>query len=445
MSYAPILEYQDHVIDDSGGNGNGIADPGETVSLEVTIENTGGAGASGIWADLSTTDPLLTLTSTGSPYPNLGPGEMGASATPYVFSVDENHGIGELATFVLDITTSGPYAASDTFHVLVGREPVLIWEPDPTPISGAAQAQALADNGVVSVTTNDLFAHGDINYFQGIFVNVGIYSNNHIIQSNSPEALALVAYVESGGNLYIEGGDFWYYDPLYMGGHNFGPLFGINATSDGSGDLYSVTGLTNTLIPGVAGMTFSYTGENSWIDHIMPISPAELILENTSNADPIGVAKEQTYGGHTFGTSFEFGGLVDGAYTKAELMAEIIDFFGIGGVPQPDVSVELVPDATIYAPGETLGFTATLTNNTQQIQSVYGIGEVELPNGNPYPGNPVAGPSHIVLDPGEVLVKHVEHGIPLNAPTGTYNYTATVGLPPDIVIDSDSFEFVVTP
>jgi hypothetical protein len=443
--YAPVLEYESYLVDDSGGNGNGIPDPGETVNLDVTIENAGGAAATGISAVVSTTDPLLTITSNSSTYPNLGPGEMGASVTPYVFSVDQNHGIGELATFQLDVTTSGPYTVRLTFDVLIGREPVLIWDADPTPLSGPAQVQALADNGVVSLITNDLFAHGDIDYFQGIFVNVGIYSNNHIIDANSAEALALEAYVQNGGNLYLEGGDLWYYDPLYQGGHDFGPLFGINATSDGSGDLYSVTGLANTLMPDVAGMTFSYTGENSWIDHIAPISPAELILENTSNADQIGVAKEQTGGGHTFGTSFEFGGLVDGTHTKTELMAEIIDFFGIGGVPQPDVSVSLTPDATIYAPGETLGYTAVLTNNTQQVQSFYGIGEVELPNGNPYPGNPIVGPTPKTLGPGEIAMHYITHSIPLNAPAGTYVYTATIGVPPSTVIDLDTFEFDVTP
>jgi len=51
----------------------------------------------------------------------------------------------------------------------------------------------------------------------------------------------------------------------------------------------------------------------------------------------------------------------------------------------------------------------------------------------------------VVLDPGESVVRYITHSIPLYAPYGTYTYTGTVGLPPDIVIDSDSFEFDVVP
>jgi len=109
------------------------------------------------------------------------------------------------------------------------------------------------------------------------------------------------------------------------------------------------------------------------------------------------------------------------------------------------VSIELVPDATVYAPGETLGFTATLTNNTQQVQSFYGITEVTLPNGNPYPGNPVLGPQPIVLDPAATVNRYVAHFIPYSAPAGVYTYTATIGTPPDNVIDTDSFDFEVLP
>ncbi|KPJ52011.1 hypothetical protein AMJ39_08840, partial [candidate division TA06 bacterium DG_24] len=78
-------------------------------------------------------------------------------------------------------------------------------------------------------------------------------------------------------------------------------------------------------------------------------------------------------------------------------------------------------------------------------QSFYAIGEVWLPNGNPYSGNPVVGPTHLTLDPGASASRHVTHMIPYNAPYGTYTYAGTVGLPPDIVIDSDSFEFDVIP
>jgi hypothetical protein len=318
---------------------------------------------------------------------------------------------------------------------------ILIWEPDPTPLTGQAIEDALAANGYPSLLDWDLLSHGDLSYFQAIFVAVGMYPENHIIEQSSPEALALEAYVTGGGNLYIEGGDFWYYDPLYQGGHDFGPVFGINATSDGSGDLYSVTGLANTLIPGVAGMTFGYTGENSWVDHIMPIAPAELILKNSTNSDPIGVAKEQTYGGHTLGGSFEFGGLLDGAYTKAELIGHIADFFELI-LPEP-VSLGLVPSTSSVSQGGSFDIEATLVNQTEQVQVFDAWADVIRPNSNPY--GPVAGPATVTLAANETRVLVVTQTVPGGAPLGTYSYCGKIGNYPDDVMDVDCFEITVVP
>jgi|GEM_PF-1001003 len=317
---------------------------------------------------------------------------------------------------------------------------ILIWEPDPTPITGAALQDALAANGFESILSSDLLSYGELSYFQAIFVAVGIYSDNYVIQENSTEALALEEYVADGGNLYLEGGDVWYYDPM-IGGHEFGPLFGINPTSDGSGDLYSVSGVANTLMPGLGGMTFSYTGGNNWIDHIAAIAPAELVFENSSNSDPIGVAMEQSAGGHTIGTSFEFGGLVDGAYTKEEVAAEFASFFQLA-MPSA-VTVDLVPGAAAVPQGGTFSIEVTFTNHTGEVQVFDAWADVVLPNSNPY--GPVAGPKTVTLAPNQTRVVTRIQEVPAAAPLGTYTYCGKIGAYPDDVMDEDCFEIEVVP
>ncbi|KPJ52681.1 hypothetical protein AMJ39_07230 [candidate division TA06 bacterium DG_24] len=104
----------------------------------------------------------------------------------------------------------------------------------------------------------------------------------------------------------------------------------------------------------------------------------------------------------------------------------------------------LDPDATSIPPGGTLGFTATLINNTEETQHVWAITEVTLPNGNPYPGNPLLGPRPITIGALDTLDTHIEHDVPGNAPLGTYIYEALVGVPPDSLLAQDSFEFEVT-
>jgi|GEM_PF-1598668 len=194
----------------------------------------------------------------------------------------------------------------------------LIWERDPTPISGQPIGDALTAMGhtwefVVNLSDWNLPDH------MGLFVLLGIFSNNHVFMPG-PDADAIVAYIQGGGKVYMEGGDMWAYDPPYMGAFDFGPYFGIQALGDGSGDLYTVNGVANGLMPGLGGLSSPYSGENNYIDELSPIPPAELVFQNPSNMDQIGIAKGDV--GKTLGTSFELGG----TNFVADVVAEFVAF-----------------------------------------------------------------------------------------------------------------------
>jgi hypothetical protein len=76
------------------------------------------------------------------------------------------------------------------------------------------------------------------------------------------------------------------------------------------------------------GMSFTYSGENNWMDRLDPISPAIAILENDSPSYYSCIAYNQgSYS--TIGASHEFGGLDEGSNARAELMARYLQFFGI--------------------------------------------------------------------------------------------------------------------
>ena len=166
----------------------------------------------------------------------------------------------------------------------------------------------------------------DLTLYQSVFVCVGIYANNYVINSSSPEASALVDYLQNqNGRMYLEGGDVWYYDPPT--GYDFGPLFGIQGVSDGSSDMGPVIGEPSTF---TQGMNFNYGGENSWMDHINPTGSGFLVFHDGNNSYNCGVANDVgTY--QTVGTSFELGMLVDAAVpsTREVLLDSIMKFFGI--------------------------------------------------------------------------------------------------------------------
>jgi len=206
----------------------------------------------------------------------------------------------------------------------------LVWDPTADQSSGPViynQLQNLGFNGDYCTDLTPYLSY--LHNYSSIWVSVGIYSSNYTILDTSQEAIALESYLSGGGNMYLEGGDVWYYDPQYSGGHDFGPTFGINATDDGGSDLATVMGTSGTITD---SMHFTYSGENNWIDHIDPTGAGTVIFTNSNPTYNCGVsnvltAKGRIAEGRTVGTSFEFAGLDDGEYTKSDLAKAIMSFF----------------------------------------------------------------------------------------------------------------------
>ena len=217
--------------------------------------------------------------------------------------------------------TASPAAATHYFDVIESVD-VVIWEPDPSPISGAAIRSILDGLGVSYEYTTA--QPSNLAAYDAAFICLGVYSQNYAL--STAQANAVVSYLNGGGNVYMEGGDCWAYDSART---IYNPSFGISGVADGSGDLSTVQGQAGTF---TAGMSFSYAGGNSYIDHISAAGTGVLIFRNPADSQGCGVANPAA-AYKTVGCSFEFGGLVNGASpsTKAELLGEILEFFGISG------------------------------------------------------------------------------------------------------------------
>jgi hypothetical protein len=99
------------------------------------------------------------------------------------------------------------------------------------------------------------------------------------------------------------------------------------------------------------GMSFTYSGANSYIDHISPTGTGFLIFYDTDNAYDCGVANDAgTY--RTCGLSFELGGLDDASppSTRSALFDSIMRFFGIiiPGVEEEE-GLSLIPQKTLLS------------------------------------------------------------------------------------------------
>ncbi|MFQ5636743.1 MAG: S8 family serine peptidase [bacterium] len=196
-----------------------------------------------------------------------------------------------------------------------------------SPTSHLELKAALEANGRSAFITNTLTA-GDLADATYLFVVLGIFPNNHVISAGDPEAVFIEDFLAVGGRVYIEGGDVWYYDPLFLGGYDFGPSFSIDPLEDGADDLKTILGSSFAV-----GKDFTYSGQNNFIDHLDPLSSAVTIHANTSPAYNCGIAFDSPAGYRTIGNAFEFGGLDDASLsgaTKETLMFNYLDFFDNG-------------------------------------------------------------------------------------------------------------------
>jgi hypothetical protein len=82
------LEFQSFAIADSvGGDGDGLADAGETIDITLTLRNVGTDPATGVTATLTTSDPFVTLVQNVQTFGDIPVGGSAPSQGPYCLTL----------------------------------------------------------------------------------------------------------------------------------------------------------------------------------------------------------------------------------------------------------------------------------------------------------------------------------------------------------------------
>jgi len=326
---APVLELVNFTVDDSGqSNPNGILDPGETVELTCRLKNSGSAEAIGVTAKLRPENIYIECIDSVSAYGDFLPGNE-KDGTPFIIKANSSTPVGYNAEMKLLFSSNEAYADSTLFIIKVGvGGDFLIWDPDENYSSGPKIKIALEASGYTGEYSTTLSDYLDIlRAFKAVFICLGVWPNNKVL-SGGQFVDSLCSFLDNGGRIYMEGADTWAYDsPTTL--HSY---FNILGLQDGSDDTYSISGVSGTF---TNQMSFTYTGENSWMDHLGTTGGSFVIFNNLSPSYTNGVAYDAgTY--RTVGTSFEFGGLTDGTppSTKEALADSIMRFFGISGTQE---------------------------------------------------------------------------------------------------------------
>ena len=316
---APVLVVDSTSIDDVGGDGDGEPDPGETITLDVVLENTGHYIAENVSVNVHTTDTYCTITQADSTYADVLAGGTETNTVPFLADISSSCPLGRTIIINIDVYRQAVLCASDQLSFVAGAIPVGLIDLDENHNSAPDMETCLTALGVNY--EKKLSWPTDLSRYSNLVVCLGIFSDNTVLSGS--QANALVAFMQAGGNVYMEGGDCWAYDDqagVYSG------AFGISGLDDGYADTGTILGQSGTI---GEGFTLQYTGDNGWMDQLGAISGASVIFRNQSPSYGNGVAFDA--GAYkSIGVSFEFGGIGSGAGANGvNWMNQITDYFGL--------------------------------------------------------------------------------------------------------------------
>lgn len=316
-AHSVVLNYAGITINDDGGNDNGRVDAGETVLLNLSILNAGLAPAVDVEGFITSADPYVLINVDSVYYGSINGYETIQAAFTVTALPTTPTGYQVILDF--DMTSDGGFTGTGAPSFVVGQIPVLIIDIDGNHNSGPAIRTSLTNIGITAdYVTNWPLVIGP---YQSVFVCLGTYPSNTVLTNGQGQALANFMN-NNHGKVYMEGADTWAYnDPTPA--H---PMFKIAGESDGSGDITYLNGVEGTF---TEGMTFTFYGDNSYIDHILPLETATVVLTNAPTIYNTVIAYD---GGiyRTIGASCEFGSINSTTGSpKDSLMAAYIDFMGI--------------------------------------------------------------------------------------------------------------------
>jgi uncharacterized repeat protein (TIGR01451 family) len=117
-------------VEDTLGNGNSGADPGETVDYYIGLQNLGWNDATDVFAELSTLDTNITIVSDTSGYPMISGFMVEQNLYPFIIQVHSSCPASHSALLTIHVTAEGGYSVNLNCTLLIGNPRMLPTGPD---------------------------------------------------------------------------------------------------------------------------------------------------------------------------------------------------------------------------------------------------------------------------------------------------------------------------
>jgi len=228
---------------------------------------------------------------------------------------------------------------------------VYVWEGigDTSARSGRFIADLLAQAGVETHYSRTAIIHPDLTGFDAVFLSFGPFApQSPPVPLGQIPARTIREYLEAGGKAYLEGGDALGWDQA--GNPDLLSLMGIRQALDGSSGSQPVTNLRGQDNSIAAGRVFTASNQTATtsVDRFATNSSGQAMYVEEGYGT-VGVQSARSNGSRSVVMSYTLADLVDGESSRANVLQDIVDFFGIDGVITDTEQVEL-PESISLAP-----------------------------------------------------------------------------------------------
>ena len=114
----PYIIYEDHSINDSGANNNGVIDYGEDILLGLTLKNVGIQAADNVIAILTTTDSNISFSDNTENFGTIGADQSSTIDDAYEFSVSNS--VEDQHYVLIDVNVEGDPGVKETWDTSFG-------------------------------------------------------------------------------------------------------------------------------------------------------------------------------------------------------------------------------------------------------------------------------------------------------------------------------------
>lgn len=278
------LIFNQYSIDDPTGDGDGKADPGESVELTVTLfSDILSEQRQNVQASISASSSIIDVVQSSSGYGTMNPGDYSSGIPSYEITVSEFAQPGTHIPFVLNITADGGFTSCDTFEIAIGNPPVLLVDDDDGSGIDSYLKESLDNNlyfyEVWEEAENGYIAGSEMVDYSSVIWMTGTAGD---IESSNRDAIT--SFLGSGGNLLITGQDVgWQLN--YEGNSDeiafYNDYLLADYIKDDSG-YRSLTGIAGD--PVGDGLSFDIGGgegscNQNWPSEIEPLGNAEAVFE----------------------------------------------------------------------------------------------------------------------------------------------------------------------